>query len=187
MRERIGSSLIRTSSGQSILEFALVLPLLFLLIVNVVNYGGLLYAYITVANASRSGASYMSMGNSSAYGPDVPTVSQIQGVVHADMASLPRGTTAPVAVCGIQLDGTTKWISSYPATYATCTMPSSPPTGSTFTDPQSSSDMIGTVQVQYRYCPFVKGWILTLPDCSADASSGGTTITRVAAMRILQQ
>ena len=39
MRKRISSC-----SGQSLLEFAILLPLLFLLVVNVVNFGGLLYA-----------------------------------------------------------------------------------------------------------------------------------------------
>ena len=44
--------------GHSLIEFALILPLLFLLIVNVVNFGSFLYAAITVANAARAGAEY---------------------------------------------------------------------------------------------------------------------------------
>ncbi len=36
-------------AGQSLVEFALVLPLLFLLIVNAINFGGFFYAWITVA------------------------------------------------------------------------------------------------------------------------------------------
>ncbi len=43
----------RASKGHSLVEFSLILPFLFLLIVNVVNFGGMLYAWVTVANAAR--------------------------------------------------------------------------------------------------------------------------------------
>src|SRR4051794_26574796 len=46
-------------AGQSLVECALVIPLLLLLIVNVVNFGAFLYAWITVANAARTGAQYL--------------------------------------------------------------------------------------------------------------------------------
>ena len=46
----------QSCSGQALIEFSLVLPLLLLLIVNVVNFGGLLYAWVTVSNAARTGA-----------------------------------------------------------------------------------------------------------------------------------
>src|SRR5689334_16870203 len=51
-----------TSRGQALIELALILPLLLLLIVNVVNFGGLLYAWITVSNAARAGAQYSITG-----------------------------------------------------------------------------------------------------------------------------
>ena len=194
----------RQSSGQSFLEFALLVPLVVLLVVNVVNFGGLLYAYITVANASRSGASYMIQGPSSINAPSLPTSTQIQTLVRADLGSLPRGSTAPVSVCGIFGIGsppvaTSQWVTSYsPVTYTACTMPSNPPAGETFTDPQGvAAEIIGEGQVQYRYCPFISTWnfpglgiYTSLPTCTTDANNnitgGGTTITRVAAMRILQ-
>jgi len=49
--------------GQALVEFALLVPLVFLLAVNAVNFGGYLFAWITVANAARSGADYMSMSS----------------------------------------------------------------------------------------------------------------------------
>ncbi len=187
----------RASSGQSLIEFALLFPVVFLLVVNVVNFGGLIYTYITVENASRSGASYMQLGGSSIGAPQIPTISQVQDFVHADLAtSLAAGANAPVSVCGIQKDGGVNWISSYsPITYTACTMPTNPPPGSTYTDPQSSSFIYATVKVQYRYCPIIKGWNFpelsvysTLPSCTGagDTLSGGVLITRVAAMRVLQ-
>ena len=41
----------------------LMLPLLFLLIVNAVNFGGFLFAWITIANAARAGAQYWVLGS----------------------------------------------------------------------------------------------------------------------------
>src|SRR5689334_20712158 len=48
MRRMIGGESRR---GASLVELALILPLLFLLIVNAVNFGAFLHAVITVANA----------------------------------------------------------------------------------------------------------------------------------------
>jgi len=53
------SSIVRRlleRKGQALIEFILVLPILFLLILNLVNFGGFFYAWITVANAARAGA-----------------------------------------------------------------------------------------------------------------------------------
>ena len=47
---------MRTRKGQALIEFSLVLPLLFLLIVNVINFGAMMYAWICVSNASRAGS-----------------------------------------------------------------------------------------------------------------------------------
>ena len=48
----------RKAGGQALIEFALILPLIFLLIVNVINFGGMLFAWICVSNASRTGVQY---------------------------------------------------------------------------------------------------------------------------------
>ena len=42
------------------LAFALVLPLFLIIIANVVNFGGFFFAWITMENAARTGAQYMS-------------------------------------------------------------------------------------------------------------------------------
>ena len=46
---------LRRNQGQALIEYLLVLPMVFLLLVNVVNFGGFFYAFITVANAARAG------------------------------------------------------------------------------------------------------------------------------------
>ncbi len=48
----------RNSSGQSLTEFAIVVPVLFLLILIIVDLGRITYAYSSVHNAAREGARY---------------------------------------------------------------------------------------------------------------------------------
>ncbi|OQX65497.1 MAG: hypothetical protein B5M51_00575 [Anaerolinea sp. 4484_236] len=49
--------------AQGMLEFALVLPILLLLIFGILEYGRLFYAWIVIENAARSGVRYASTGN----------------------------------------------------------------------------------------------------------------------------
>jgi len=44
--------------GQSVVEFALILPVLLLILLGTIDFGRLYYSYVTVANAARVGAEY---------------------------------------------------------------------------------------------------------------------------------
>ena len=46
------------SRGQSVVEFALVLPILLLLLAATIDFGRLFYAYVAVENAAKEGALY---------------------------------------------------------------------------------------------------------------------------------
>ena len=46
----------RRSRGQSLVEFALVVPILFLILCGIMDFGFLLYSRMTVINAAREGA-----------------------------------------------------------------------------------------------------------------------------------
>ena len=46
----------RRTKGQELLEYALVLPLLLLLVVGIVDFGLVFFAYNSIANAAREGA-----------------------------------------------------------------------------------------------------------------------------------
>src|SRR5207247_8711258 len=78
------------AGGQALIEFALILPLLLVLIVNVVNFGAFFFAWITVANAARSGAQYMCLGGASVVSAGsgslkAVTSTQIYNLVSADI------------------------------------------------------------------------------------------------------
>jgi len=83
----------KSRAGQALVEFALVLPLVFLLAVNAVNFGGFLIAWITVAGSARDGAEYMVSAAS-------PTAAQIRTLILNDLHSLPNSSavSAP-SVC----------------------------------------------------------------------------------------
>jgi Flp pilus assembly protein TadG len=49
---------MRKQGGQSLTEFALVLPVLMLLVIAVLDFGRAVYAYSVVANAAREGARF---------------------------------------------------------------------------------------------------------------------------------
>jgi Flp pilus assembly protein TadG len=53
-----GAGAVRDSSGQSLVELALILPVFVLLILGAVEFGQLAYAAIEVSNAARAGVQY---------------------------------------------------------------------------------------------------------------------------------
>jgi Flp pilus assembly protein TadG len=131
---------LRSDGGQALMEYILMLPLIFILIVNVINFGGFFFAWITVSNAARAGADYMALGGASAGAPGAATPTQIQNVIKADLASLPNNPSAVINLC-INNNGavTTK--------LGTCTLIPS--------DPEPLSYNLDSVDVTYTYNPYI--------------------------------
>src|SRR5690348_8422207 len=61
------------TEGQALVEFAAVVPLLFLLVVLAMNFGGLIGAWVAVANATRAAADYAILSGDSAGSPTLAT------------------------------------------------------------------------------------------------------------------
>ncbi len=139
------------------------LPLLFLLILNVINLGGMIFAWIAVSNAARAGADYLAMGGGYAGSPSSPASATVSTLVNADLHALPKSSTnITVNVC----------------TYPTSSCSPAPPS-----DPENSRlYVLGYVDVTYTYSPFIAsgykfmGIPLTIPP---------TSIHRKAIARIL--
>jgi Flp pilus assembly protein TadG len=150
--------------GQALVEFALLVPLVFLLAVNAVNFGGFLFAWITVANAARAGAEYMSMSSNSPGAPAAATLAQITTLVTNDISSLKNRSSLAVAIC------------SNSTTAANgCT---------TFFDPEAPAFTLATVDVTYTYQPFIP--LFSFPKLGISATLPRTTIHRKAVVRMLQ-
>jgi Flp pilus assembly protein TadG len=171
------------SSGQSLIEFALIVPLLVLLVVNVVNFGSFMYAWIEVSNAARAGAQYMIMSGASLGHPRAATSASITQLVQDDLASLVNGATATVRVCtnnnGV-FDLTSGQIdaSGNPVPCAA---------GNTdgFVDPEAGDYVVATVDVSYTWQPLIP--LFEFPRLGIHATlPGNLTIHRTAVMRMIQ-
>ena len=150
--------------GQALMEFVLLIPLVFLLAVNAVNVGGFIFAWITVANAARAGAQYMSMSSASPGAPTRATLAQITTLVTNDVSSLMNRASVVVATC---TNNTTAANG--------CT---------TFIDPEAPAYTLATVDVTYTYKPYIP--LFSFPDLGISATLPSSTIHRKAVVRLLQ-
>jgi Flp pilus assembly protein TadG len=66
MVERMGSGMIKEQKGQSLVEFALVLPLLLLLICGIVDLGRLLFAYSSLNMTAQESVRLGGLGKTDA-------------------------------------------------------------------------------------------------------------------------
>jgi hypothetical protein len=155
--------------GQALIEFALVVPLLFLLIVNAVNFGAFLFAWITIANAARAGAQYWALGSNAVATPTPATAAEVTTLVTNDIASLLGRSSLVVRVCKNN------------NSVVTCTGAGSlaPPS-----DPEPSTYILATVDVTYTYQPPIP--LFDFTKLGIHATLPPTAIHRRAVMRMLQ-
>jgi Flp pilus assembly protein TadG len=160
----------------------LILPLLFLLIVNVINFGGMLFAWICVSNAARTGAQYYTTAGATVGGPaDPPAVAFVQTLVLNDLQPLPNSANAKVCVS----------TSTSATVSCKCIGPACPPDPADAPPPADTAEgtpavayPVGAVDVTYTYLPFIPLW--DFPALHIHATLPPTAIHRQATMRILQ-
>jgi len=172
MRRMIGG---KSRRGQSLLEMILILPLIFLLIVNTVNFGAFFYAWITVANAARAGAEYMIRGGSSLGLPALAHFTDVQTLVQQDTVSLPNSASIVVATCANNQ-------SASPA-QQTITMVDPTACVANLADPEPTNYVLAQVTVTYTYLPLIPLW--EFPGLRIHATLPPTTIRRTAYMRMM--
>jgi len=152
------------TEGQALVEFALLIPLVFLLAVNALNFGGFIFAWITVANAARDAGQYMIMSSASPGPPTPATLAQITTLVTNDVASLLNRASIVVAIC-----------TNNTSVANGCT---------TLIDPEAPTYTLATVDVTYTYKPFIP--LFSFPQLNISATLPQSTIHRKAVMRMLQ-
>ncbi len=177
MRRKAEAHMRRKSptEGQALIEFALILPLLFLLIVNVVNFGSFFFAWITVANAARSGAQYWCLGGASIGLPKSTTSTQVYNVVSADISALKNKSSLVVKSCTKK-----SGVASVCSTTGT----------GTFVEPADDTRaeaplfVMGWVDVKYTYVPLIPAF--SFPKLGVYTTLPPLTIHRQSVMRIIQ-
>lgn len=158
-----------SSGGQALVEYALVLPMLLLLIVNTVNFGGFFFGWIAMANAARAGADYAIMGGASVGSFQSATAPQVLNLITQDVASLPNSSTLTVNICQ-NYDGT---ITALTGSCSAIPM-----------DPEPTSYTLVSVDTTYTYKPFIP--LFQFPSLNIYATIPPTTIHQRAVMRSMQ-
>lgn len=163
-------------AGQSLVECALVLPLLILLIVNVVNFGAFFYAWISVANAARTGSQHFASGGVSIGGIEPPTAAAVQALIVEDLKSLPNPGSIQVCVSRSDKVGAICNAGAAP--------PGAPPAADTPEGNPPVTFIVAAVDVSYTYQPIIPTW--SFPGLGIYSTLPPTTLHRQARMRLLQ-
>lgn len=155
--------------GQALIEFVLIFPLLFLLIVNAINFGAFFFAWITVADAARAGTQYWVLGSAAIGTPAAPTSGQVTTLVTNDISSLLNRSSLTVRTCKNN-NGT-----------VTCTGAgtNTPPA-----DPEPATYISASVDVTYTFNPPIP--LFNFSEVGVFATLPPSTIHRRAVMRMLQ-
>jgi Flp pilus assembly protein TadG len=98
MKKGRNRTLNKGGHGQSMIEFALILPLMVLFIIGIFELGRAFFAYIAISNAAREGVRMYT------FTPDTTTVSQIRSTVKTEVGTAtlvdPNKITSIVIACG---------------------------------------------------------------------------------------
>lgn len=167
---RLSRAGVQTNEGQALIEYALTLPLILLLIVNVVNFGGFFYGWITMANAARAGAEYAIMGGASVDALEPANAGQVISLITQDIASLPNSSTLVVNICQ-NFNGT---ITALAGSCSAIPM-----------DPEPTNYVLTTVDTTYTYKPFIPAGF-QFPGLGIYATLPPMTVHRRAVMRSIQ-
>jgi hypothetical protein len=156
---------INDQRAQAIVEAALLVPLLVVLLINVVNFGAYIFAWVTVDTAARTAVNYQTYNGVALGYPAQPSFSAVQTLVNADVVAL---GTPMVTSSNPSLE-----ICSNDANTIQCsTGPYSPPS-----DNEPTFYTIYSVDITYAFQPLLGSSLSFLSN---------STIHRQVAMRSLQ-
>ena len=185
----------RSSSGQSLVETALLLPVLLMLLFNAMNFGYFFLVALNMAAASRSGAAYSIQGYSSPSAGLLPTAgpSTTTGTVsyltYQDMAgAIYSPASTPIQVCSQAVGLNNGGAGTQAAKCAAFGGAYSFPAASS--DPESPSFVLNQVDVAYTFSPLINGAIfnilvLAAPVCSSTSGAVSCTFHRQVLMRAM--
>lgn len=183
----------RGSRGQSLVETALMIPLLLLLILNAVNVGYFFLVTLNLTSATRTGIEYAIEGSSAPSNASLPTVTgssatTVSSLISAELGSFNAGTLQ-VRICSLNLGSTTASppISNCQTTANGGSFPSPDP------DPEWSTSpgfALNRVDVSYKFNTLIPATpfnliVASFPTCSSSGGAVSCTFARHAEMRAM--
>ncbi len=161
-----------SDSGQSLLETALVLPILLLLAFNAINFGYFVYVALNLASAPRSGVQYSILGfaNPGQFtvmeaGPITDRLSVSFLTLQDVTRALPNVSNAKIIVCTKTVDLYNPFVSptDLRVKCAAYGNGSETKTAADNADPEPSNFVLHQVDVYYTVTPLIPGFQLPMP------------------------
>lgn len=153
---------LQRESGQSLIETAVMLPLLLIIAFNAINFGYAFFVAINMAAAPRTGVEYSIQGFETPTQPDLPPASTVSTLTYGDLTGvLPNSATTPQQVCSSILGVTGSGVNQV----AVCTtfnlgsgsaFPAVPP------DPEAPKFVLHRVYVRYVPAPLIPGQVFNV-------------------------
>lgn len=196
------SRISRRDAGQSLLEAALITPLMLLVILNVINFGYFFVVALNVASAPRSGSEYAMLGFATPGALTLAQANTINSLVQADMATLNNVTSAQVQICtltnispgtgsGLNGTGTGTRTNCVTCTGSSCGSVNTGASGRVpAADPEAPNFILARVDVDYSVSPLIPGTpfgliLLPLSTCSASGGSVSCGFHRQVSVRLM--
>jgi Flp pilus assembly protein TadG len=161
-----GSCLLHNRSGQSLIETALLLPLLLTIVFNAVNIGYFFFVAVNLAAAPRQGAEYSIQGPASHVQSVLAAAPSIGTLVANDFTGAigsATSTNTSIRVCtaalGLSNRGTSSQVPNCLVTYGSGTFPALTAADA---DPEAPYLVLNRVDIQYTVTPLIPGTVLNI-------------------------
>jgi Flp pilus assembly protein TadG len=174
---RIANPCKRNSRGQSLVETALMLPIMLMVVLNALNIGYFLFVVVNLAGATRTGAEYSIVGPGSAGATNYPAANTgglpVTTLIYQDLTgAVWNATSATIQVCSPSVpvagnSGTSGGSGNVRANCVLCTSlascsSASGTTGASATfvpdpDPENSTFVLNRIDVKYSFPPLIPG------------------------------
>lgn len=164
----------KDSRGQSLVETALMLPIMLSIVLNALNLGYFLFVTTNLTGTTRTGAEYAIVGPGSAGSTNYPSANtgatSVSSLIYQDMSgAVWNSPSATIQICtpSVLKSGSGPSGSPVRANCVLCTSSSSCSSASSTTgasatfvpdsDPESPTFVTSRVDVQYSFLPLIPG------------------------------
>ena len=170
--------------GQSLVETALMIPVLLMLILNAVNFGYFLVVTQNLTSATRNGIEYAIQGSSTLRNASLPapgtlsstTAATVSALIAQELGAFNKNNNLTVQVCAVG--------GSNASADPSCTNGQS-------ADPESANGFaLVRVDVTYKFQPLIPATpfslaVLSIPACSLSSGTTTCVFSRHAEMRAM--
>ena len=195
---------LRGSSGQALIETALILPLLLMIVLNAVNFGYFYLMALNITAASRTSGIYSVMGGATPAALPLPkagpvtTTTTVSYLAYQDLTGAvytPSTTNTGVQVCsssvGAILNPGTTTMRTPCTSYGVGSFPASQPDPERNAANTAPAFLLNRVDVAYRFSPIIplapfNIMALATPACSSSAGTVTCTFYRHVEMREME-